>query len=397
MSQNGNQAKGIQLPIAMYGKSGVGKTSIISALWNETKQLLYDSALKISPYDDNTLAGLHENLDRLQGSFYAGTFNHKALPGNTDEYHYALMLTTSGNSSGVQAWTGFSREVFEAGEPTLLFGFKDYPGGWSDPRERSKSTTYKEKWEQYLQWITASSVLIVPVDATLLMEAKTDEQKARVPTLLGFATLKEEVLDRWVKARVASELPGLLVFAPLRCETYFADNGGSSDRSEELLSQFYRLYSEHVALVTKEDALKRIQIEYHPIDTVGAVQVTNASWPDDHEPAIKVPEFRYQVRSPARYSPYGGIELLSALCRHMLKYWKAQQTLMTKAYWDKKQKQGLFDGVLSIIFDKSEREEARQLLSGWVVEFPAFQDTLNTLAARPQGRRVVVLKKAGDS
>jgi hypothetical protein len=387
MSQNNTQ--GIQVRIAMFGRSGVGKTSVITALWNEAKQLLADSPLKIVPYDTHTESLLHENLDRLQGSFFAGTFNHLALPRNVEEVQYALMLTTSGTTPVVQMWTGFLDEVFSIGQPAVLFSFKDYPGGWTDTKERERSEEFARKWNEYLTWIAASSVLIVPVNATLLMEGRANEDQARVPHLLGFSMLNE-VVGAWASARVDSKLPGLLVFAPIRCESYFNDNRGTVDRSRELLEQFQRMYRGLLEDIKKRDERQQIQIEYHPIDTVGAVKVADVCWPTPSDPLDTLPEISYEVRPPGTYTPLGAKDFLTALSRHILKYWERERQLEWREYWDSKQ--GFFSTVVDLIFKPEDRDRLITMVGDWVTRYPAFKNTLNGLAARPDGKRVEVIR-----
>src|SRR5262245_38794867 len=125
-------ATGAQVKIALLGRSGIGKTSIITALLAEAKELLADTSLAVTPYDEHTQHIIEINRGLLEGSFFAGTFNYQAIPGNADEVQYALMMTTQGTNTFTQIYTDVLKEFFEVDYPTILFAFKDYPGAWME-------------------------------------------------------------------------------------------------------------------------------------------------------------------------------------------------------------------------------------------------------------------------
>lgn len=379
-----SETQGRQAKIALLGRSGIGKTSVITALMDEARQQLKDTPYTVEPADVWTEKMIESNRDLLEGSFFAASFNHRAIKSTADDVHYALMLTTPGTRPFTQLWTTALDEFFDLGHPTILFAFKDYPGVWIDPTSRQDATVDK-RWAEYLQWIRESSVLVVPIDSPLLMEGSKPEQKVRVPSLLHLSAVRAAV-EEWTKARVASNLPGLLLLTPIRCESYFSDNGGDSDRGAELLAATRQLYGgllDHIHSV--DNTSKLIRVEYHPIDTVGAVRVAEAQWPPDATHAETDVNFKYEVRPPGMYTPYGAVLLLSAITRHLLAYWEAERQaaigdLEKASFWD-------------IVFNAPTREKAKKLLKDWFLGLPtAFRQTMTRVATLPAGKRVVVLR-----
>ena len=75
--------------------------------------------------------------------------------------------------------------------------------------------------------------------------------------------------------------PALLAFCPVKCESYFSDNGGRVSKSEELLRNFREVYARVIEAVRAE-ALKA-DVLYAPVDTIGCVEVIDAEWPLDEQ------------------------------------------------------------------------------------------------------------------
>ena len=75
--------------------------------------------------------------------------------------------------------------------------------------------------------------MVIPVDATVLMEAYLPAHRRQWPRLLGLEAVQDAAIE-WAKRRnEAKGEPALLVLAPVKCESYFVDNGGTGkDRSD---------------------------------------------------------------------------------------------------------------------------------------------------------------------
>lgn len=151
------------------------------------------------------------------------------------------------------------------------------------------------------------------------MESSTSRECKAATTTLQIAQA-ENIARQWVKGRIKKREPGSLILVPVKCETYFSDNGGNRDRSEDLFEKIQKFYSKLLKAVQEE--LKRakekpdISIQYHPIDTIGCVAIKEAKW--NTEGNSPVFQAEYLVRPPHELSPKGGDGLFISICRQIV-------------------------------------------------------------------------------
>jgi GTPase SAR1 family protein len=284
--------------VALIGPSRVGKTSIITALYIQSREQAAGSPVKIEPGDASTKKRLALYQDEMAGFLALGEFNPAAITGGQSKAEFRLEMSV--------------------GKSKLLWSILDYPGGWL-----GDSDSFPEDWKECEDWINASSVLLIPVDASIIMEATSGaEKRAAAIKLQVFNTT--EVAVNWVKARRQKQEPGLLIFVPVKCETYFTDNKGrGKDRSDELLESIKKIYSPFIKAVKSEiDATPgaKVVVEYHPIDTVGTVEIKFTQWENLTATEADKIGFRaaYLVRPPGELNPKGADDLLTAICRQIV-------------------------------------------------------------------------------
>ena len=165
-------------------------------------------------------------------------------------------------------------------------------------------------------------MLIVPVDATVLMEAA----RTRTPGCVavdphhGLGGGGRRPLG--VGPTAPDDEPALVLFCPVKCESYFADNGGWRDDSDELFKRFSDVYGDVIARIKGE--CPHAVLEYIPIDTLGCVELRSAEWirtSDDisgwrFEPSFVIrsdgPGGKPQIRTK------GVDDALAALCRQLM-------------------------------------------------------------------------------
>ena len=191
----------------------------------------------------------------------------------------------------------------------------DYPGGWLDPATRPHDRD--ADWQACQRFLQQCSVLLVPVDAAVLMEPTSAAQLRAVPSILTTPEVGE-VVRQWLKERNwRPDEPALLMLCPVKCESYFDDNGGRRDESEELLSRVRRVYADVIEAVPAE--APHVRVVYAPVDTIGCVEILHAEWtPDPREPSGTAFRAHYGVRWPARQAVKGADDVLVALCRHLV-------------------------------------------------------------------------------
>ena len=113
-----------------------------------------------------------------------------------------------------------------------------------------------------------------------------------------------------------------MIFCPVKCEAYFADNGGFRDESDELFQRFTQAYGSVVAQIRAEYA--RVAQLYCPIDTLGWAELRSAIWaPDPREASGWRFEPTFTLRADAlagtaKLRTKGVDDLLAALCNQLM-------------------------------------------------------------------------------
>jgi GTPase SAR1 family protein len=288
--------------ISLLGPSRVGKTTIIASVLQGGQQLLIGTPVTMRAADNLTNRRITETRQALLGAVYSGEFRPDSLQNTSAPSRYSLLLDPGVEGAGV------------------LFDCLDFPGGWLNPLDRPDSS--EQQWRECEQFILDSSVLIVPIDAAVLMEAARNEHRGAWPSILTIDSV-EEVAGNWAAGRkLRSDEPALVLFCPVKCESYFADNGGWRDDSDELFRRVLDVYGEMIARIKGE--CPRAVMEYIPIDTLGCVELRSAEWvPDPSERSgwRFEPAFTLRGDGPGgrpRIRTKGVDDVLSALCRQLM-------------------------------------------------------------------------------
>lgn len=288
--------KELRFKVGIVGPSRVGKTSLITAILEQGKHALAGTPASLRA-KGQTAGKIEEHKDELYGAIAAGEFNSGALKGDEDRFVFDLDLTV--------------------GKHSLRIDLLDYPGGWL--AETTRASDMEQEWLECQSFIEQSSVLLMPVDASVVMEATLNREKQAVPRILR-TTAVEEVVRLWSKARHDARQkhgePGLLIVAPIKCETYLADNGGRSDRAEALRLAVREYY--HNTLQAAVAEAPETTVLYAPVDTYGCVELKHATFRLDQQPT---PEFsaRYRFRDAKPViRPMGADVILGVICGQII-------------------------------------------------------------------------------
>jgi len=193
--------------IGIVGPTRVGKTSLVSTLLQDGQQALTGTSVSLKAESGPTSRRLFQHRNEMRASVDAREFSG-SLGGTTDAFTFRLVL--------------------DGGDPdsVLRFDILDYPGGWLESGGQG--------WETVQDFLTDSSVMLVPVDATVLVEAVTRDQKYTSLNLLAVQHVHQLVVE-WSKRRNEQpEEPAMLMLIPVKCESYLVDSGALRDRSNEL-------------------------------------------------------------------------------------------------------------------------------------------------------------------
>lgn len=348
-----NKAQAFFYKIGIIGPSRVGKTSIVAALLDEAKAALAQTQVSIVPFENedgvsptkeriiNTITDIESGLDFL-------TFEPTGS-GTADPFIFDLVMKIASKNHDNKA-------------AELRLAILDYPGGWL--KEPPKGEMGQKTWKKCQEWILDSSVIIVPIDAALMVEANNKERAKAARELLQVYEV-EKLVRNWAKGRLAKGASALLLFVPVKCETYFNDDG-DKNQSQALYEKFDKFYADVIEAVKQEMSEKEVEeqemgsssglrdkivklkglfkgfvplstytIEYHPIDTIGCIEIINAEWINTDEKLSLNCEYR--VRNPIignrpRRKPLGTIGLLNSICKQIVEN-RQSSGFFTRA-WD---------------------------------------------------------------
>lgn len=333
-----------EFKIAMVAPSRIGKTSLVTAILQDTKELLSGTPLSITPADAKTSARIRQHANQLRGALHGKKFDAGAMSGTQAAFDFNLLLSSAAQE-----------------ESSLNLKLLDFPGGWLPNLSHGEGS---EEQRECAAFVRQASILLLVVDASLVMEASSSRETDAVAAILNIPET-EEIVEGWSKARHNTPNdPALVIICPVKCESYFNDNGGSRDNSEELYQKIWRLYRDMIDTIITEYPGKT-DILYMPVDTFGCVEFTDAEWANlnTDKPVFK-PSFR--VRGIAKPRARGANDILLAVSKQVINYQKK---------WTQQAKE-----------DSSKKaEEARRLAknkSFWQIVASIFGDTANEKAAK---------------
>lgn len=266
-----------EFKITMLGPGGVGKTSLLTAMYDRFDTTLDAMNLQFVP-DSETAATLTEKLGQL-----------KSL---TDEFE------ATGGLERTEDTNSFRFGIGKPGEKSFLkLQFIDYPG------EFMHSNSPKEKRQWVEESIAESVAVLVAIDAPVLMEGKGKwHELINRPTQI-------KILFQNVFQDLQS--PKLVIFAPVKCEKYLR----TEFESEKLIKRiredkdYQRLFN----LFASESLKDKIVSVITPVQTVGSVVFSRI------EEKEKNPYFYFRkISHDAMYSPQDCEQPLLYLLRFIL-------------------------------------------------------------------------------
>lgn len=346
--------------IGVIGPSRVGKTSFITAILENSQSLLAGTPLKMKPSGLPTSKRIEMHKNDRQGSINAGEFNPGGLKGTEEKFEYEFILDT-----------GFDE---------LKINFMDYPGAWIDAEKKTEQT--HKRWEQEcIPWLNDSTILVIPIDSAVVMEAAHSDHKKALPFILTINQVRE-VVREWAKERVQkAEEPALLILSPLKCESYFNDNGGSKNKSDELYQKCFNEYKGLFEVVAQE--LKgelNISTIYAPIDTFGCVELVDTKWKEKEFSAT------YRVRN-SEIRPKGAEVVLISICKQIIEAQKQiDEQKHAKANDEANKKRGFIKTIYWVVSGK--RSSNKKDIAKFSEKVEKFKNIIGDLSQRSAGDRI---------
>lgn len=302
----------LTMRVCMLGARGVGKTSVITSMYNSQKEAVSGTNLFLAA-NGSTRVALDDKLRLLREMFTGfhqenSLVTESGLPGDATE---SLFQFTYGMNSE---------------KINIDLEIRDYPGEY-----------LRTEAEMVADYIRQADAVIIAIDTPCMMEtdSRYHEGKNRPRLVMDF------LMDN-----LSSESEKLVLFVPLKCEKYFKE--GQID----LVTK--RICSDYEPLIThlkgqKNDATgkKNVCCAITPIQTLGTVVFD--SFERDSSGAIReiatkegqpLPakiNYRY-IASNAQYMPQYCDQPLYYLLAFVSKQYQKAQSQQTKAgLWGKLQ------------------------------------------------------------
>ena len=272
-----------ELKITMLGATGVGKTSLLAAIYDQFQDNLGRANFQLTP-DGASGAKLEERLKELQN-----------LP---DRFE------TKGWTPRTQGSKSYTFELGKKGaNPSLKLHFVDYPGEW---HESKASDENQKKVEDFLR---ESVAVIIAIDTPALMEKPEGKDKIgkwhkEVNTIAAIKELFERVYRNLSS-------PKLVILAPVRCEKYVQDE----KKAAELLRRVKDGYSNLINHFSSETLLTKVAVVVTPVQTVGNVWFSRIDKDENGKPKFMFTK----TRDKTKYSPKDSEQPLRYLLRFLLK------------------------------------------------------------------------------
>jgi GTPase SAR1 family protein len=285
--------------ITMLGARGVGKTSLLSALYHQFELVDKTNLQLIADVKDATSARLTETLGRLktlplQFTIRPGTGTEEAL-----KYLFSLYDLKD------------PRDRIKEKNKKLLckLRFHDYPGGYLS------SNATDEQREYVSNLVKNSQAVLVTIDAPAMMEKDEDDNNWH-----DFVNRPQQIKDIFNDA-YANDEPRLVILAPVKCEKYMKTQHdieillGTLKQKYQNLIEFFRSKPNVTVVIT-------------PIQTVGTVVFFKLLLNQQ----FNTPEFHFEVERKA-YEPKNAEQPFYWLLLFFLKLGMLKHPMPTFAKW----------------------------------------------------------------
>ena len=370
--------------ISMVAPSRIGKTSLVTAILSDVQNLLSGTPIIIKAKDAKTNSRINQHKSELNGSLRAGEFDSGAMGGTQEAFEFNLLLKNSNDDNN-----------------DFTLSFLDFPGGWMSDIQTEDAIGDQAKCAKFIQ---ESSVLIVVVDASIIMEAASPSQKRAIDTILEVPAT-EDIVRNWAKERAKNRAdPALLLICPVKCESYFSDNGGQRNRADELYHAVVEDVYQQLPPIVNDEEANHTEILYMPVDTVGCVEFISASWGKEKNTPIFSPHFK--VRGDSKISVKGADDVIIAIAKQLIRnqekikraYAKKLTDESTDATKKAAEDKTWYQKIATTIFNyETDAEENANYLSDKArdAKFEALSigNFLRDLAKRKFGNRVQTIRQ----
>ena len=276
------------IKITMLGARGVGKTSLMAALYHCSNTILSATKLNFSLGLD-TKKRLDSRLQGLRELSDSNCFKADGGGDSTADYSLYTFNLSSRNSD----------------KSSIQFTFQDYPGG-----------DHNKKTENVKNYLTECTAVLIAIDSSAMMEEKGRWHES--------INRPQQILELFKETYQDLQFPKLVIFAPVKCETYMRDKKSI----DNLYSTTEAKYKELIEFLQSPSLSDKVDFAIAPVQTVGSVIFSYIKEIEGE------PQFFYRKRNSSDdYQPHGGEEVLRSLLKFILQYHVAQNSWIFGFQW----------------------------------------------------------------
>lgn len=226
----------MKMAVCMLGARGVGKTSVITSMYNSQKEAVSGSGLFLIADSDTALI-LDDKKNQLDHIFYG--------------YHEEGSLMKESGIAGDSSESLFKFTYGMSSEKINIdLEIRDYPGEY-----------LRKEPEIVANYIQEANAVMIAIDTPCLMEmdGRYNDGKNHPQLVMNFLI-----------NHLKNDEEKLILFVPLKCEKYFRE-----DRIDEVTSRIQEVYAKLITYLRDRDGVngfkKKICCAVTPIQTLGDV------------------------------------------------------------------------------------------------------------------------------
>lgn len=310
-----------ELRISLVAPSGFGKTTLLSTVMGEINRNITPTdmqgsyTLEVDATDDEDKARIDKNNEIIDNTITSGSLKVKtgiSGTGDINTFNFNISLTDRTNNKVIQP-----------------FCILDAPGGLIAKDIKGDLT----EWREHLR---NSRILWMPINSAAMMEASSKVELERVgrSEKLKIHEMKSWA-EEWAKYQKVKKLPACIFYIPVKCEKYLSK--GNKESAEKLKATFIDLYGGIIKSI-KEISPKKIEQYYVPVETIGAVKLSNSEWCGTVEEIEKI-EFEENYVVDDRNGKFREIKNADLLLKKIYEY--AHDEILNKAEEDKQALEGM--------------------------------------------------------
>ena len=277
-----------ELKITLLGPSAVGKTSLLTSMYEQFNRISLQANLQLIP-EPESHAILKKRLQELKSI----TETFKVQPG-----------------SGIPGSSEVRSFIFDLAQqdkkPFLRLHFYDYPGGYIS----GKASPKERKFVRELMNDAAAVIIAIDTPALMMSKGKFNE----------YVNKPKQITAMFKEAYSNINEPRLVIFAPVKCEMEMRKGERAA---KQLLERIKKEYADLLNFLSSPSLNSQVAVAITPVQTLGCVICTMIEEPKKNY----LPIFGFRkITRDAEYNPQDNDQPLRYLLRFLLKIHQQQRT-----------------------------------------------------------------------